>query len=329
MQRFLIIQTAFLGDVILATPVLAELKRIYPHAKIDVVIRKENESLLQNNPHIDHVFIWDKKNRKYRSMLKLIGELRRQRYDEVINLQRFSSSAIITLFCRSRIKIGFDSAALRFVYSKKIPHNIGNGEHEVRRNLKTIQHHGGAGIKRPELFPSDADFAKVSLYKSVGNYVCLAPASVWFTKQLPEEKWVELIHRLSSLQCTAYLLGGPNDKALCKRIASTSSMAVVLAGDLSLLESAALMKSAQMNYVNDSGPLHLASAMNAPTTAFFCSTTPLFGFGPLSEIKTIVESSTKPSCKPCGLHGLASCPKQHFACGNEIEIDQIQLPNFK
>jgi heptosyltransferase-2 len=97
----------------------------------------------------------------------------------------------------------------------------------------------------------------------------------------------------------------------------------VLAGDLTLLQSAALMSKAEMNYTNDSGPLHLSSAMNAPTTAVFCSTIPEFGFGPLSDVSKIVETTIDLPCRPCGLHGHKKCPQSHFKCGISIQIDQL------
>ena len=92
-----------------------------------------------------------------------------------------------------------------------------------------------------------------------------------------------------------------------------------LAGKLSLMQSAALIKNAKRNFVNDSGPLHLASAMNAPVSDFFCSTTPLFGFGPLSDDSEIIEVENL-SCRPCGLHGHKECPMGNFRCGNELKI---------
>ena len=95
---------------------------------------------------------------------------------------------------------------------------------------------------------------------------------------------------------------------------------VNLSGLLSFLESAALMETAKMNYVNDSAPLHIASAMNAPVTTYFCSTVPSFGFGPLSDNKTIVEVKEKLDCRPCGLHGKKECPEKHFNCGFKIEV---------
>ena len=79
------------------------------------------------------------------------------------------------------------------------------------------------------------------------------------------------------------------------------------------------MKKAKMNFVNDSGPLHLASSMNAPTTAFFCSTDPSFGFGPLAENRTVKEVKNL-DCRPCGLHGHKNCPEGHFKCGHGMPL---------
>jgi heptosyltransferase II len=89
------------------------------------------------------------------------------------------------------------------------------------------------------------------------------------------------------------------------------------------LGTAALMEGAQMNYVNDSAPLHIATAMNAPVTAVFCSTIPAFGFGPLNPNGRIVELTEKLDCRPCGLHGYAACPKGHFKCALEISVAQV------
>jgi heptosyltransferase-2 len=83
------------------------------------------------------------------------------------------------------------------------------------------------------------------------------------------------------------------------------------------------MKDATMNYVNDSAPMHLASAMNAPVTAIFCSTVPAFGFGPLSNKSVVIESKEKLTCRPCGLHGYRACPQKHFKCATTIESDAL------
>ena len=322
MKKILIIQTAFLGDVILATPVMLELARIYPDCKIDVLVRKGNESLLKNNPFIHSVFVFDKKKGKYASILKLIKQFRKEKYDEIINLQRFASSGMITAFSGAKVTIGFNKNPFSFLFTKKITHLLDN-RHEVARNLECIQHHSAVEMRRPELFPAESDYQKVETYQRAGDYFCMAPASVWFTKQLPFEKWVILGKALSK-KGDVYLLGGNEDRALCERILMEidSPNCVNLAGDLNLLQSAALMKSAKRNYVNDSGPMHLCSAMNAPVTAFYCSTIPAFGFGPLSDDSIINQIKEPLYCRPCGIHGFKTCPEKHFKCGHEIDIEE-------
>jgi ADP-heptose:LPS heptosyltransferase len=320
-KRILIIQTAFLGDVILATPLVAELKRIFPDAELDVLVKSGNQGLLENNPHLRKVFIFDKSKGKFKSIIELIRSFRNRKYDLIINLHRFGSSGLIAVSSGAKEVYGFKKNPFSFLYSKSFEHPFGDGTHEVSRNLKIISDLGAVSVRRPELYPSEHQELKVKPYKT-GNYFCMAPASVWFTKQLPEHKWVELIQKRAK-EGKVYLLGGPGDYELCKRIIERSGMedVVNLAGKLDLLESAALMRGAVMNYVNDSGPLHLASAVNGPVTAYFCSTIPEFGFGPLSEISAVVQVDEKLECRPCGMHGFKSCPKGHFKCGNNIVIE--------
>ncbi len=323
MKKILVIQTAFIGDVILATPVISELKRIYPESKIDFLLRKGNESLLDNNPFLNEVLIFDKKNQKFKKIFDLIRRIRSTNYDAVINLQRFASSGIITAFSGAKIRIGFEKNPFSVLFSKKIKHEIGNGLHEIERNLLTIKEFGAKGKVMPKIFPSERNYEKVKIFKTE-NYYCLAPASIWFTKQLPIEKWIELAKKLSTLG-KVYLIGGPSDFDLCEqiRVQVDTRSCENLAGKLSFLDSAALFQDAKMNYVNDSGPMHFCSAVNAPVSVFFCSTSPEFGFGPLSDDSKIIESEVKPSCKPCGLHGYKSCPKNNFLCGNQIKIDIV------
>ena len=322
MNRILVIQTAFLGDVILMTPVVSELKRLYPSATIDVLVKKGNESLLNNHPDISEVFVFNKTEGKWKAMRSLIRQFRKTKYDLAINLHRFASSGIITWLSGAREKYGFKKNPFSFGYTKKFDHEIGNGTHEVERNLSIIKHLGGKQLARPTLYPSQADFDKIDSFVT-DEYYCLAPASVWFTKQLPKHKWIELIDRIGADK-RIFLLGAPGDVGLCEEIqsASNGNNIKILAGELSLLQSAALMEKATRNFVNDSGPLHLASSVNAKVTAFFCSTVPTFGFGPLSEDSVILETTEQLDCRPCGLHGHKACPKGHFKCG-EIDLSSI------
>jgi heptosyltransferase-2 len=320
MKRFLVIQTAFIGDVILATALIEQLHNHFPEAKIDVLVRKGNEGLLQQHPFIHEVVIWNKKQNKLRNLFKLIRTIRSSNYDEVINLQRFLATGLLSAFSGGKVISGFKKNPLSFLFTHKVAHQIGNGKHEVERNLKLIEHLCEPAFSAPRLYPSTNDYEKVKAHQSL-PYVCMAPASVWFTKQLPEEKWTKLIDKINT-DYSIYLIGAPGDLALCERIKTNSKHpnVKILAGQLSFLESAALMEKAKMNYVNDSAPLHIASAMNAPTTAFFCSTLPEFGFGPLTENATVLETQLKLNCRPCGLHGKKACPENHFNCAHSIEL---------
>lgn len=325
MKKFLIIQTAFIGDVVLATPLIEKLWRFYPDAEIDFLLRKGNESLLRGNPKVHEVLIWDKKTSKYGNLAALGKRIRSKKYDVLINLQRFASSGLLTTSSGAKEKIGFSKNPFSAMFTKRIPHVIDKKTHEVERNLRLIEHLTDKSFQRPVLYPSQEDYEKAEQYKQ-GIYYCMAPASVWFTKQFPAEKWVELIDRMNP-DHRIYLLGSPADLELCASIqaACIQGNVHVLTGELSLLQSAALMRDARMNYVNDSAPLHLASAMNAPVTAIFCSTIPEFGFGPLSDHSHIVQIDYPLSCRPCGLHGKKACPEGHFKCAWDIDVNKIPL----
>lgn len=320
MNRLLFIQTAFLGDVILATATIAEAKRIFPDAQIDILVRKGNESLLENNPKINTVYTLDKSSGKWKEIKRLITTFKGNAYDIVFNFHRFGSSGYIAIRSKAKKVYGFDKNPFSLFYTKKFVHTIGDGTHEVERNMQLLEEFGANKNARPELFPSEEDKAKVAPLQTE-PYYCLAPASVWFTKQLPEHKWVELIHQLDG---KVYLLGGKSDIPFCSSILNEvrNERVINLAGQLNLLQSAALMHGAKRNYVNDSGPLHISSAMNAPITAFFCSTVLDFGFGPLSEDRQVLEVENL-ECKPCGLHGHKACPKGHFKCG-EISFTTVK-----
>ena len=338
----LLIQTAFIGDVILMTALLEYLHQTEPTTPVDVLVRRGNEGLLAGHPHVRQVLIWDKKHRKYAALWGLLGQIRAAQYGRVVTLQRFASTGFLTAFSKAKERIGFAKNPLSRFFTRRVPHHIGDGTHEVERNLRLLDEKMGvrneklvpagnspfltpdSSLTRPRLYPSTADEASAAPYAAAGPYICLAPTSVWFTKQYPEAKWLELLAGLSP-NVRVYLLGGPPDMAACERLAAASGRENVtsIAGKIGLLASAALMRGAVMNYVNDSAPMHLCSAVGAPVTAIFCSTVPAFGFGPLSPVSFVVETNEALACRPCGLHGHAACPLGHFRCAYGIEVGQL------
>ena len=319
LKRVLVIQTAFLGDVILASPIWENLHQQFPEAQIDVVVKKGNETLLAEHPFLNQVYTFDKRQ-KLKNLWNLGKQLRQQRYELVINLQRFASSGVLTMLAKGKESRGFEKNPLSLFFSKRFKHEMKPNWHEVDRNLHLIADLVTQPKKRPQLYPTLSDMERISSFQTQ-TYYCLAPTSVWFTKQAPKKIWLELIEKLASTKVKIYLLGAPADHAYLEEIRQAVPKLEVqnLAGQLTLLQSAALMSGAQRNFVNDSGPLHLASATNAPVSAFFCSTVPAFGFGPLSDDSKIIEVSNL-ACRPCGLHGHKSCPKGHFQCGEALQL---------
>lgn len=331
MKKILIIQTAYIGDVILATSLVDQVKKQFPNSQIDFLLRKGNESLLTNHENIKNIYIWDKKS-KYKSMFTILKKIRSERYDLCLNIQRFFNAGLFTLLSKAKTKVIFDKNPLSFLISNKVKHSIphyieDNFYHEVQRNLQLLQKISEFKIEKDatkyplSLNTSNSQEKIQAIIKDKSDYLVMAPSSVWFTKQFSKEKWIELKNELNSIHI--FFIGAPTDKGYIDTIIQNDSHCSNLAGSLSLIDSAELMKHAKRVLVNDSAPLHLASSVQAKTTAIFCSTVPEFGYGPLSKESEIIQAKADLSCRPCGLHGKKECPKGHFDCSNSISVQEI------
>jgi heptosyltransferase-2 len=185
MQKFLIIQTAFIGDVVLATSLIEKLHYHFPDAQIDFLLRKGNESLLAGHPLLNEVIVWDKRKNKFRNLWKMSRMVRAGKYDKVINVQRFASTGILTASSGAKETIGFDKNPLSFLFTRKIRHVINDKNtsiHEIDRNTELVKQFTDASVVKPKLYPSANDEARVTAYKQ-NDYITISPASVWFTKQ--------------------------------------------------------------------------------------------------------------------------------------------------
>jgi heptosyltransferase-2 len=320
-RKVLFIQTAFIGDAILASALWETWHAAHPDDGIHICVRKGNEALFQGHPFLAGVHVWDKKAgliNRYQSLNGLARALRAERFDAVFTPHRHASSGWLAWRSAAAIRVGFDVHPLRWVFSHRVPHGFEEGLHEIVRNHRLVEGWTDVELPRlPRLYPEPLD--------SVSHeFAVLAPASQWSTKQWPVGHWIELCDALKDEVPEFRLVGGPADAALLNQIAETTVHPhAVVQADQGLLESAALMAQASWVLTNDSGPLHLASAVNAPTVAVYCSTVPAFGFGPLSDRARVVESAETLPCRPCGVHGKTSCPLGHFACGASITVDQV------
>ncbi len=326
MQKILVIQTAFIGDVVLATSLLESLHAQYPLAAMDVLVRQGNESLFHGHPFIHEVIVWNKKKQKYIHWLKILIQIRKAQYDAVVNVQRFAATGLWTALSKAKFKIGFNKNPFSFLFTHSIKHlEIEAGMHEINRNHQLIQVWGPIVLVPPKLYPSAKDLESIQKYQDQ-PYVCIAPASVWYTKQYPLSAWVKFLQALP-FDGPIYILGGAGDRIIGEKMMKSANKQLInLAGDIGFLASAALQAKAVLNYVNDSAPMHFASAMNAPVVAIYCSTIPAFGYGPLSEQSFIVQTQENLACRPCGLHGKKKCPLTHFNCAHSIQIQELISP---
>ncbi|MBE9491517.1 MAG: glycosyltransferase family 9 protein [Bacteroidetes bacterium] len=324
MNSFLVIQTASIGDVILATSVLEKLHKHYPDARIDMLIKKGNEGLFSGHPFLNEVIIWDKSKKKYYNILRILYGIKHNHYDAIINIQRFAITGLLTVLSGAKYKTGFDKNPFSLFFNKRIKHTIKKlNKHEIERNHQLIADLTDEKPAAVKLYLSQNEYSRISQY-TTRDYLCIAPASIWFTKQYPVEKWIEFVAEIDP-DLYIYFLGSEQDYDICKEIINRSKHpnCLNLTGKLTLLETTALMKKAGMNFVNDSAPLHFASAVNAPVTVIYCSTIPAFGFGPLSDNSVVVETDEDLKCRPCGLHGFRECPEGHYKCAYTIPKEKL------
>jgi heptosyltransferase-2 len=324
----LVIQTSFLGDVILTTPLIRELAKRGP---VDVIVTPQGAAVLANNPSIRTVIRYDKRG-TYGSALNLwqtIRELRSRRpYDIAYLAQGSFRSGLLAIMTGAKERIGFASSTGRALYTRQIPYRP-DRHHAERLWSLAMSECADPPTRdqiRPRLYPSDEERLTVDrMLRRAGSleepFVALAPGSAWGTKRWPY--YVELARRTSEHARVA-IIGSKSDAAIAEEITAALPAGCVInaVGELSLLASAELIGRAQAIVTNDSAPQHLASAMGTPTLTIFGPTVPEFGFGPLAE-RHAVAGLDGLSCRPCDRHGPQRCPLGHWRCMRELSPEHI------
>lgn len=331
-KKFLIIQTAFLGDVILTLPIVQELKRKYPESEIDFLCIPETSELLKNNPHISEIISYDKKNSGVIGFRDLINKLRSKNYDILISPHRSFRSSLISKLSNAKKTISYDKSSLNFLFDKKIKYR--KELHEILRDLALLEPIGikSNKIVKPELYISVQDKRKIdSLFyehrvKDNEKFITIAPGSVWFTKRFPEEKFAKLCDLMFNMNTKIFLIGGKKDKVFSDFIQNNSKNRNIInvTGNFSIMESAELIKRSEVLITNDSAPLHIANAVETNVVAIFGATVPAFGFYPIGKKDIVIETNGL-SCRPCAIHGGKKCPVGTFVCMKNIDEQNIMI----
>ena len=320
--REVVVQTSFIGDTVLTTPLIAELAK---RATVDVVVAPRSAALLANHPDIADVIVYDKSgsDRGVGGFVRMARRLRERRYAAAYLAQGSMRSAALALAAGIGLRSGFETSAGRRLYTRRVPY-IDN-EHHASRLLRLAGAEPDRSRLRPTLFPGDPERAAVdALLRDAGAvsepFVALAPGSIWATKRWPF--YAELAEEIEG---RIAVVGSASDRALAAQIVkSVGPRAFDATGKLSLLASAELIGRARALVTNDSAPLHLASAMNTPTVAIFGPTVPEFGFGPLASRSAVLGHDSLP-CRPCDRHGPQRCPLGHWRCMREITPRHVAM----
>lgn len=325
MPTSLVIQTSFLGDAVLTTPLLSQLAN---RGAVDVVTTPAAATLLANHPAVRRVIPYDKHDSERGLIgLWLLGRrLRATGYDVAILAQGSWRSAALALLAGIPSRIGFSTSAGRLLYTKRVAYRA--DLHHAARLLMLARPNGReptADELRPSLAPGEAERVAVDALlgdrapRDGGVLVALAPGSIWGTKRWPF--YPELARALGD-GAQLVIVGSESDAPLAAAIVDAAPGAIDATGRLSLLASAELIGRCRVLVSNDSAPMHLASAMGTPTVAIFGPTVPDFGFGPLAPRSVVVGHDALP-CRPCDRHGPHRCPLGHHRCMRDLPPDLV------
>jgi heptosyltransferase-2 len=318
-MRTLVIQTSFLGDMVLTTPLLSQLA---VDDQVDVLGTPAATALLANHPAVREAIVYDKRGRDrgIRGFWRLAMQLRRNGYDRALLAQGSTRSGALAMAARIPVRVGFDTSAGRSFYTERVPY-VENEHHAAR--LLALAHAPEGAPRRPSLYPGAAERAAVDALlgdRDRSPLVALAPGSVWATKRWPG--YTALAHAIAA-EATIVVIGSDADAPLAREIAAAGGDRVIDAtGKLSLLASAELIGRCRVLVTNDSAPQHLASAMNTPTVTIFGPTVPAFGFGPLAEHAATVGIDSL-ACRPCDRHGPVACPLRHWKCMRDVKTADV------
>jgi lipopolysaccharide heptosyltransferase II len=335
-NKTLVIRFSSIGDIVLSSPLIRVLRAQFPSSQIDFVVRKEYAELVRYNPHLNIIYEYDVQT-GLRGLRQLKKRIRSEKYDLVVDIH----NSLRSRYLRSCIGANNVGVVDKRIFARtmlvKFKKNIYKAVVPVaERYIEPVK---SSGIENDaqglEIFIPDETMFKVSgkmsslklhTYKKVIGF---CPSAKHVTKRWPEERFIETgIRLVNDLKAKILIFGGKNDSILCSSIAnainknSESESAVEFSRQFSLLETSAAMQFCDVVLSNDSGLMHIAAAMKRKIVALFGSTVEEFGFYPIGTESIILERK-KLKCRPCSHIGRDSCPKGHFRCMKEIQVDEV------
>jgi len=324
-RSILVMRLYFLGDVVLATPVLEALKRRFPDARLTVLAKKRAAAVLTANPNVDEIVLYDSvpdyhmPGRQWR----LAQRLRRERFDLAVDLSGNLLSSWLLWAADPAYRVGFNHAGFPRVLDYRIPY-VSDGS-VVEHLLTAVAPLGATAEPTPRIYLTDEERENVAGLlerEGVGRdepFAVLAPGANWEYRRWPAERHASLARLLCSEDgIRTVLTGGDEDEELCAKVAIASGgSALSLAGRLDVRGLAAAAERAVLFVGSDSGPMHIAAAVGTPVVALFGPNTP-DRFAPRGSTSRVIRHEYP--CSPCDQK---QCVRPNDPCMSAITVDEV------
>ncbi|MFQ6093578.1 MAG: glycosyltransferase family 9 protein [bacterium] len=319
-----------LGDTVLITPILRELKSRFPDSHISVLVKEEYAPVFENNPHVDRLIGMDVRGRHrgLGGLRRFIVELREQGFDIFLDLHRNLRSRLVTFRIRAKRKFWYNKRRwqrLAMVHAKWLP---AEPRHTVDLYFDGLRPLGvEPNDRRPEVFlTGDEIFFAQDFLRSGGivedkGLVGIHIGAKGEAKRWLPERFAHVSDVLSEHGWSPIFFGGEGDQQFLEEIRSAMRYGPTILRQLPLRQLIALIDQCSVFLCHDSGPMHLAVARKVPVVALFGPTHPKLGFWPLGERDVVLRAEV--GCSPCSLHGTRRCRKRVRECMELISVDRV------
>jgi len=339
-MRVLVIQTAFLGDIVLTTPFLDALTKLWPAAELHIVTTSQGKDVLDGFPQVKIHVLEKKKLGKLESIARVLESLGSESFDYVFSVHRSLRSLFLGRRVRAKKRIAFHSFWAKVLGYETVKYPPYSEDFHYADKPMVLLQALGLDVKRgarPHLIVTDQDRADAVPKLAdlmTGKYIVMSPFSVWGTKMWFADRFAKLGAKLvERFRCPIVLVGNGNSlqivtaQTIAEKISEHQEnepqrKVINLVNQTSIGQLKAVISGARLVIANDSAPIHIAAAFNVPTVAIFGPTVKKWGFFPLASKHVVVERAGL-ACRPCHIHGPQRCPQGHFRCMDEITVEDV------